>query len=144
MCCVTWYSDTGVTFTGIEDDVGTITSYELTAQSLFIHQHTDRPGVSECCRAYSPIDDSFLKISSKSGVEQIYWEGRPEGGSVQLTYHSRGSFSPSWSPNAEWIAYHAEEDGSFDTFVVQVLAPEPLNLTNHPANDLDPAWRPFP
>ncbi|HLC02127.1 MAG TPA: hypothetical protein VJK02_03760 [Anaerolineales bacterium] len=144
VCCVSSYSNTGVTSIGIEDGVGSITSDELTSQSLFIQRDVDRGGFSECCVAYSPTDDSFLQISSKSGVEQIYWEGGPEGGSVQLTYHAQGSHGPSRSLDGEWIAYYAEQDGAFDVFLMRPTAPEPPNLTSHPANDLEPAWRPSP
>ena len=144
MCCVTWYSDTGVTFTSYEDGVGTIISYSLAEESVFIHRDADQVGLSECCQAYSPLDDSFLMISLESGVEQVYWEGGPDGGSVQLTYHAQGSHGPGWSPDGQWIVYYAKETGGFEVFTMRTDDLEPVNLTNHPSNDLEPAWRPSP
>jgi len=142
LCCVVWFSEDLLSFTAIDEGVGTVMSVSLSTGANFIHRDIDQVGFSECCRVDSPGDDSFLMVSVKTGVEQIYWEGGPQGGSVQLTDHSQGSYSPSWSPDGGWVVYYADDGNGYDVFVMQADELEPVNLTNHPANDLEPAWRP--
>lgn len=142
LCCVVWFSEDLISFTSMDEGVGTVVSVSLSTGANFIHRDTDQFGYSECCRVKSPLDDSFLMISLETGVEQIYWEGGLQGGSVQLTDHSQGSHGPSWSPDGGWIVYYADDGNGYDVFVMQADELKPVNLTNHPANDLEPAWRP--
>ncbi|MFV2043623.1 MAG: TolB family protein [Anaerolineales bacterium] len=144
LCCVGWFSEDLVSFTSIDEGVGTIVSASLSTGESFIHRDIDQFGYSECCRMNSPLDDSFLMISLESGVEQIYWMNRPQADRLQLTLHSEGSHGPDWSPDGRWILYYADEKGAFEVFVMRTDEPEPVNLTNNPANDLEPAWRPLP
>jgi len=142
LCCVVWFSEDLLSFTTIDEGVGTIVSVSLSTGDNFIHRDIDEIGYSECCQVSSPLDDSFLMISLKTGVEQIYWVGGPEGGRMQLTYHSQGSHGPGWSPDGGWVVYYADDGNGYDVFVMQAAELEPVNLTNDLANDLEPAWRP--
>ena len=142
LCCVVWFSEDLVSFTSIDEGVGTVASVSLSTGGHFIHRDIDQFGYSECCRVYSPLDDSFLMISLQTGVEQIYWDGSPQGGSVQLTDHSQGSHGPGWSPDGQWILYYAENGGASEVFVMRTDELKPVNLTNDPARDEQPAWRP--
>ncbi len=48
---------------------------------------------------------------------------------------------PSWSPNAKYIAYTAEQYGNKDIWVASQKG-KAQNLTNNPASDYGPAWSP--
>jgi Tol biopolymer transport system component len=144
LCCVEWFTEDLVSFTSIDEGVGTIVSASLSTGETFIHRDTDQLGYSECCRTDSPLDDSFLRISLETGVEQIYWMNSQKADVLQLTYHSEGSHGPSWSPDGGWILYYAEVDGAYEIYVMRTDELKPLNLTKNPANDFEPAWRPLP
>ena len=142
LCCVVWFSEDVVSFTMIDEGVGTVVSASLSTGQTILLRDVDQFGYSECCRVPSPLDDSFLIISLRSGVGQIYWEGGPQGGSVQLTSHEQGSHGPAWSPDGQWVLYYADDGAGSDVFVMRTDTLEPVNLTHSPANDLEPAWRP--
>ncbi len=49
---------------------------------------------------------------------------------------------PSWSPNGNQIAYRQELPGNDEIFVINADGSNPVNLTQHSANDLSPDWSP--
>lgn len=57
---------------------------------------------------------------------------------------------PTWSPDDSQIAFVSDRDGNDEIYVMDViLAPfassaNPVNITNHPAKDFEPAWSPVP
>lgn len=51
--------------------------------------------------------------------------------------------SPTWSPDGGQLAYHSEQDGDYDIWIVQAGGGRPLNLTNnYDGPDRSPAWSP--
>ncbi len=50
---------------------------------------------------------------------------------------------PTWSPDGAWIAYGSVVEDNYEILVVRSNGSgEPRNLTNDPAQDTAPAWRP--
>ncbi len=48
-----------------------------------------------------------------------------------------------FSPDSRWIAFaRADAAGQFDIFVLSLVSEEAINLTRHPAQDLEPRWSP--
>lgn len=57
---------------------------------------------------------------------------------------------PSWSPDDSQIAFVSNRDGNDEIYVMDVIfepfasGANPVNITNHPAKDFEPAWSPVP
>ena len=61
---------------------------------------------------------------------------------VLLTQDSLNNFDPTWSPDAQWLAYTKNEDGNTEIYVMTATGLLPTNLTGSPSQDLQPAWQP--
>ena len=57
---------------------------------------------------------------------------------------------PTWSPDDSQIAFVSDRDGNDEIYVMDVIlepfasSTNPVNITNHPAKDIEPAWSPIP
>ena len=49
---------------------------------------------------------------------------------------------PSWSPNGYKIAFAAAYSGTYDIYTIDIWSGEQQRVSDHPANDLYPAWAP--
>jgi Tol biopolymer transport system component len=47
---------------------------------------------------------------------------------------------PEWSPDGARIAFQTDRTGNFEIFVFGADGTNPVNLTNHAANDFAPNW----
>ena len=62
---------------------------------------------------------------------------------VQITSALGVEGDPTWSPDGGQLAYHSQQDGDFDIWIVQAGGGRPLNLTSdHEGVDRSPAWSP--
>ncbi len=67
-----------------------------------------------------------------------------------LTNHHAGDINPEWSPDGRQIAFSSNRDRAWefegwdnrDVYVMNTDGTNPINLTNHPAEDGSPAWSP--
>ena len=50
--------------------------------------------------------------------------------------------TPSWSPDGRQIAFATNRDGNYEIYVMDADGTHLVRLTNHPARDDSPAWRP--
>jgi hypothetical protein len=67
----------------------------------------------------------------------------PNGtGLTQLTDTPDDEITPTWSPDGTRIAFATNRDGNYEIYVMLADGTRPVRLTNHPAFDADPAWRP--
>ena len=64
-------------------------------------------------------------------------EGR---GYINVTSDPIGVDSFVWSPDGQAIAFRSERDGNSEIYVSGVSGNGPWNVTNHPADDRNPAW----
>jgi len=47
----------------------------------------------------------------------------------------------SWSPDSKWIAFsRPDNEFNHDVFIIPAEGGEPVNITRHPDNDMDPVW----
>ena len=57
-----------------------------------------------------------------------------------LTNDTFPDFSPTISPNGEFIAFESERNGNGDIYLMNITTKELKRLTSHPARDYIPAW----
>ena len=60
----------------------------------------------------------------------------------QLTFEPGLNAEPAFSPDGQWIAYAADENGNADIFLLPVAGGSRLRLTSSLAHDWQPAWSP--
>lgn len=53
--------------------------------------------------------------------------------------HKRGDWEPTWSPDRRQIVFESERVGHPEIYVMGVNGIDPINLTQHPAPDGNPA-----
>lgn len=103
--------------------------------------------------AYSH-DGRYLAYQSvrpgTSGAD-IFVLDRESGALANLTNSPNAKDShPTWSPDDSQIAFVSDRDGNDEIYVMDVIlepfanSANPVNLTNHPAKDFEPAWSPVP
>ncbi|RPJ52641.1 MAG: serine/threonine-protein kinase, partial [Acidobacteria bacterium] len=81
-----------------------------------------------------------------------YWLGgrgpiQPEAPltAVPLTSYPGWEFTPSFSPDGNYVAFEWKPEGpgaNFDLYIKQVGVEPPFRLTTDPADDISPAWSP--
>lgn len=65
------------------------------------------------------------------------------GNPVQIASAVGVEGNPAWSPDGGQLAYHSEQDGDFDIWIVPAGGGRPLNLTaDYDGADQSPAWAP--
>jgi Tol biopolymer transport system component len=77
---------------------------------------------------------------------RVYVMNADGSGQTNLTdgncTHGSGDFDPTWSPDGTRIAFVSDRAGDYDIFAMNADGSEPVNLTDHPADDTDPSWSP--
>jgi tol-pal system beta propeller repeat protein TolB len=64
-------------------------------------------------------------------------------GTEPRTLTSQGrNVAPRWSPDGSKILFWSDRDGNPDVFVMHADGSNPVNLTRHPAEDLEATWSP--
>ena len=54
-------------------------------------------------------------------------------------HHGRAMYSQ-WSPDGGTILFQTNRDGNFEIYTMNADGSNPVNLTNHPADDVWPSW----
>ena len=96
--------------------------------------------------AISP-DGHWLAFSSHyNGYWDLYQLDLLGGSGVQRLTDTPGyDAAPSWSPDGAFIAYESYGNGNLDIYVRSAIdtSQAPIQLTQNPAADTSPAWRPL-
>lgn len=83
---------------------------------------------------YGPTDnksyDIFLMDTDGSNISN-------------LTNDAIEDYSPSWSPDGEWIAYTSGSKGKYDVWMIHVPSKEKVQLTSAPKRNESPIWKPL-
>jgi WD40 repeat protein len=93
---------------------------------------------------WSP-DGSKLAFSADnefSPPAHIYTVDVQGGVPVQITHGRYSNEMPTWSPDGRRIAFASTRDGNWEIYVMNADGSEQTRLTNNPAADYGPAWRP--
>lgn len=61
---------------------------------------------------------------------------------TNLTNDATEDYSPSWSPDGQWIAYTSGSKGKYDVWMMHIETKERIQLTTQPKRNETPHWRP--
>ena len=94
--------------------------------------------------AWSPNGRAIaVSIRQQSlGDSQIWLVNADGSGKRKLTAAAGGSWSPSWSPSGNRIAFTSARDGNSEIYVMNADGSEQRRLTHSQADDSSPAWSP--
>ena len=91
-------------------------------------------------------------VSSRDGEYAIFMMSADGKGERRLTPRDEGEapqgesvfwqIDPAWSPDATKIAFASARTGEAHVYVMNADGTHPVRLTNDPASDGRPAWRP--
>ncbi|NQT35829.1 PD40 domain-containing protein [bacterium] len=102
----------------------------------FEELHWLRPGIT-----WSP-DGKQIALCSKSGERDVLYLISVPDGKIKRTFEFQadGLFSPSWSPNGEFIAMILVHDGWSDIVIVELKTGQLQYVTNDIFDEADPSW----
>ena len=93
--------------------------------------------------AVSPNLDLLAFSSRRDGNWELYLLNLLTGELRRLTGTPGFEGNPTWSPDGLWLAYEAHYGNDFNIWVLPIDGSQsPVQLTDHPAADLAPAWDP--
>lgn len=89
--------------------------------------------------AWSPDGEqlAFISISPRDPEGTLYLMKLDGSKVVALANQAR---QPAWSPDGQQLAFASKRDGNWEIYQVGRDGANPVNLTNHPADDQHPAW----
>jgi Tol biopolymer transport system component len=82
-------------------------------------------------------------VSNRDGHDEIYKYNLQSDAEVQLTKDSVSSFGPSRSSDETWISFYSQRGGDWDIYVMGSDGKNQWDITNDPADDIQPAWEPY-
>jgi Tol biopolymer transport system component len=88
---------------------------------------------------WSPSGDLIAYVVN-SDVWVVKWDIGGFG-AAYLTV-DRANADPDWSPDGQWMAYESWHSGNHDVFIMTANGGQQTRLTDDPAKDYQPAWRP--
>ena len=129
------------------DEDGGTELYMVNEDGTSLQNLTRNPG-DDWSPAWSP-DGRLIAFYSQrlSGMALFLMEspgvlsGKDELVAAMIPGTQMGAW-PSWSPDGTRIVYRQELPGNDEIYVINADGSNPLNLTGHSANDLDPDWSP--
>ena len=66
-----------------------------------------------------------------------------DGKQVKVLLESWNTPAFNWSPDSRWLAYSVEDNEyNSDIFIIPAAGGTPVNITQHPDNDVEPVWSP--
>jgi Tol biopolymer transport system component len=100
--------------------------------------------------SWSPDGSRIAFSSDRDGNTEIYLMNADGSNIIRLTNDPASDLEPSWSPDGKLIAFSSNRDGNIDIYVMDVNAAIQSagnayvwRLTDHPGDDVGPAWRPM-
>jgi uncharacterized protein (DUF885 family)/Tol biopolymer transport system component len=128
--------------------IGTNYNYEIfriKPDGSGIEKMTHNPESFESEPAWSPDGSQVAFISNRPLVENTFdarfntYIMNADGGDQRLLTDIGGSNS---SPDGSLIAFQSTRDENYEIYVIKPDGSDPINLSQHPANDHSPTWSP--
>lgn len=62
---------------------------------------------------------------------------------TNLTNDNIEDYSPTWSPDGQWLAYTSGDSTQYDVWIIHIESKEKKRLTKEPKRNQNPVWRPM-
>ncbi len=107
----------------------------------------DRLGVTSQQPSASPTGRDIVFVADFDGPTRLWKSGLDGSGLRKLSSLSdpstaRADMAPSWSPDAQWIAYASSLNGASDIWIVKSDGTYPQRLTSNGFKNSQPTWSP--
>ncbi len=147
--CPSWLSDgSGIMFTMmVKDKIDTIfvnngDIHQISKDGKQLKRLSFKKGFDSGA-TFSP---SFKQIAFYGPTENKLYDiflMDSDGKNISnLTNDIIEDYSPSWSPDGEWIAYTSGSKGKYDICLIHVLSKEKIQITSGPKRNESPIWKP--
>ncbi|MGH9697254.1 MAG: hypothetical protein ACRD5Z_24130, partial [Bryobacteraceae bacterium] len=90
---------------------------------------------------YSPKGDTISFVSERSGFPEV-WIGASDGSNPTRMTSFNGPLigPPAWSPDGQWLIFHARPEGQADLFAVPAAGGATKRLTRTPWDETMPVY----
>jgi TolB protein len=89
---------------------------------------------------WSPTGDLIAYVSS-SHIWVVRWDDKGYG-AIRVTEQGPND-DPDWSPDGQWMTFETWRDAAnHEIYIMTINGGQQTRLTNDPALDYQPAWRP--
>jgi Tol biopolymer transport system component len=130
-------------------DAANFEVYDMRPNGSRVRQLTDAPGFDGGPN-YSPDGRKIAFDSERDGDPDIWVMRRSGDDPTQLTGEDPAEAAveilTAYSPDGKFIAFSSTRDSAdpniFEVYVMRADGSEETNLTNNPANDINPDWQP--
>ena len=113
---------------------------------------TQSPERADGSPSWSPDGKQIVFHVFEQGIADIWVMSSDGGNPRNLTNHDALDSYPDWSPDGNQIVFESDRNmeqvfkfppwRNLDIYIMNADGTNPINLTNHPAADTQPAWSP--
>lgn len=87
--------------------------------------------------------DWTMFITNRDGHDEIYGFREKVEEDVPFTHGLKPSTGITRSTDGTWLAFYSSETGNWDVYVMSIFGKSQWDITNTPADDIQPAWEPY-
>jgi Tol biopolymer transport system component len=144
MLCLTVIADGLISFTTDHAGVRSVQVLDLPSGGVSRPNVLNSPSDRSCPLVPALSTDPWIIfVSNRAGPDEIFKYDIDTKSETQLTFGSAWSLGPSRSSSEDSIAFYSKQTGNWDIYVLGLDGNNEWNITNNPADDIQPAWEPY-
>ncbi|NDJ78988.1 MAG: hypothetical protein GYB65_22280 [Chloroflexi bacterium] len=136
-----WSSD-GSQIAFVSNRGGTSEIYSMNPDGSGGQPLTNLNGANGWFPTWSPVGDQMGFVGARNEQYQIFVMSMYTGLLAPVRNSDAFIGRLDWSPDAQWIAFVNMDDGNAELYVIDPTGTTEYRLTNNPASDYWPDWRP--